>query len=212
MMRGAVAGASAQVEFVAAGAGVSDADGTISVPYPAGIAADQFLLLHIYAAATGTPTVDTPGGWTLLDEESAISVLFWKSATGGESGNQDVTYTADIGAIGRMHSFSHGSGVESVASATDASADTTVTAVDVTTLGGGRMAVQAIVVNNNTTVAAMTGESGADYTEAVAEYSAALSTLSLQVAEVSGAVAITGGTATVGTSSTDIVHGFAIKP
>jgi hypothetical protein len=214
------AASAAQVTFGAAGTGAAELSSTpIAVPFPTGIAAGHFLLLHVAVTGSGLVTITTPAGWTLIDSRadagaSFRSAVFWKSATGSESGNQDVTYAADGVAIGRMYRFSHGSGVEAASGSVDETADTTVSAVNVTTTVDLAMAVQCFFHGANTTIGAITGESGADYTEAVAEFASATASalLSCQVAQVATATAITGGSATAGASGAHIMHGFAIKP
>lgn len=214
----AAMGGSRQVTFGAAGTGAgADALTPVSVPYPASITAGMFLLLHVVAQASFGVAITEPSGWTTINSQNngdtVISKIFWKRATGAESGNQDVeVFVPDVGAIGRMYRFSHGSAIEAAGGAMDTSGDTTINAVDLTTTVAKTMAVQCFWHSANTTIAALTGESGADYTEAAAEFNDVLGTLSCQVAQVATPAAITGGTSTAGASGTHAMHGFAIKP
>lgn len=209
-----------QVTFLDAGSGAIEVpvSGTFQVPFPATVAAGNFLVLHIYLQDTTAPAVTTPSGWTAITSETG-SVLqghtFYKIATGAESGNLDVTCTADTFVAGRIYRFSHGSGVEGAASARLNPSNATMTCVAVTTLGVLRCAVQLFGANVNTTIGSVTGETNADYTEAVAEYATASGPviISCQTASIAAAVAITGGTATLGTAGAfRIRHGFAITP
>lgn len=211
-----------QVTFGDAGTGAgNDASSPIPVPYPSGISAGDFLLLHVVASnAIAAPTITTPsGGWALIDSRSDTglhkrSSIFWKTADGSETGSLDVSFGGSTNAIGRMYRFSHGSGVEAASGAFDTTGSNAfANVVSVTTTVAKALAVQCIWALQNTTVAAITGESGGDYTEAVAEFNdATLGVLSLQTAEMASAGLISGGTAALGVNSIDVVHGFAILP
>jgi len=204
--------------FIAAGAGGYEApvSGTLQVPYPASIIAGQFLLLHV-VAQDASPTISTPSGWTLIDSNSSVggtlSSVFYKRASGSESGNLDVTVTAGTRCGGRIYQFTRGTGTEATGSTAETASDSDITIQNVTTLGKLRLACQCLWVQNNTTMADISGESGANYTEAVAEYSNTGLTIGLQTAAVTSATAITGGTCAIGAATSNkIAHGFAIKP
>lgn len=208
--------------FLDAGTGAVEApvSGTLQVPFPATVAKGNFLLLHVVARDTVGPGVTTPSGWTATASRDstdgfARSSSFWKVADGTETGNLDVTCTADTHVTGRMYRFSHGSGVEAAAGANTDASDVGLTAVDVTTLGLARIAVQLFYAEVNTTVGNIAGESNADYTELVAEYSSATGPviLSAQGAAVETVVAITGGAATLASAGAYRIRlGLAIKP
>ena len=208
--------------FVDAGAGATEApvSVTLQVPYPATVVAGNFLLCQVYAVDTGVAaTVDLPAGWTGI--RSIVSAdgfarmrSFYKTADGTETGNLDVTTSGGDFSAGRIYRFSHGSAVEADSGTNTDSSGTGMTAVDLTTLGPNRRAVQLLGANVNTTIGDIAGESGADYTEAVAEYANAAGVIiSCQTALVPAAAAITGGSATLGSAGIyRIRHGFAIVP
>lgn len=215
------AGSLQQVAFIDAGTGGYEApvSGTLQVPYPATVAAGNFLVAHI-VAQDGSAAITGPAGWTLIGSNSSVgatlSNLYYKIADGTESGNLDVTVTAGIRCGGRIYRFNRGTGVEAHGTTQEIASDTTQPVVDVTTLGVKRLACQAMWCQPTTTVtiANITGESGADYTEAVAEFNGTANLmLSLQIATCAAISVITGGSATLGSAETNkITHGFAIKP
>ena len=88
------------------------------------------------------------------------------------------------------------------AGATTTSQDTSVTASDasVQTLGADRLALNFVAVDDDNAIAVFTGESGGDWTEAVAEYADGTGTdgaIQLQIAAMASAGTIDGGTASI---------------
>jgi hypothetical protein len=208
--------------FLDAGTGAIEApvSGTLQVPFPGTVAAGNFLILHVVAKDGATGAVTLPSGWTSSStrtstDTTVATLVAYKIADGTETGNLNVTCTAGTFAAGRIYRFSSGTGVEGngAAIATD-SAGTALNLFNVTTTGGNRLAVQLLSCNGNGVPGSATGESGADYTEAVAEYYSASGpvTLSCQVASVSTATAISGGSVSISSSAYRIRHGLAIKP
>lgn len=206
-----------QVTFGAAGAGANTSGGTLSLPYPSGIVSASFLLFHVYNGGTG---LTEPSGWSRIPTGLGAGTSpyhgYWRQAIGDETGNLDLTIGGAGIAVGRLYRFSHGIGVESPNDVSNVAGSTSSPAEDVTTLGKFRMAVQLMFGIANTTIGDCAGESGADYTEAVAEYAGAAPInfcMSCQVAQVPDPTAITGGAATFGASATSrSTIGFAIIP
>lgn len=208
--------------FVDAGSGAIEApiSGTFQLPYPATVANGNFLLAHVYAKDATTADISLPSGWTSVNFRASTDTLvysraFYKVADGTETGNLNVTATASAFVAGRMYRFSNGTAVEATGSANTDGSGTGLTCVDVTTLGSNRCAVQLFGAVVDQTVTNVSGETNADYTEAVAEYRSASGpvTLSCQVAAVTSAIAISGGSATLGGAGTYRQrHGFAIVP
>src|SRR3990167_5401183 len=97
--------------FIAAGAGAEADSADLSVPYPAGLEADDLLILHTFQRALGESAgAQTPADWTLLYEDDLggtgrFSSTFVKKATGSESGSLTVSPNAGYGNmwIGRMY-------------------------------------------------------------------------------------------------------------
>lgn len=227
MLLGVDTGGPPMPAFIDAGAGTAGSGGgTISPAYPAAIVAGQFLVLHLFLGDSGTPTAATPAGWTLADALPAGSSykqwLFWKVATGSESGTQAVTVSANIAQAARIYRFTSGSGIDAqgaigghlAASSTDLLAESLNT-----TLGPNRRALQLLAATVNTTISDITGELfGIDFTEAVAEFTTAQPVLiDLQTAPVATAQIVVGNgdafKATLGVAGTHrCSYGAAIAP
>ncbi len=92
---------------------------------------------------------------------------------------------------------------------------TTIADSGVTTLGDNRLALQFVFVNDDNALDAFTGQTGGDWTEAVAEYLTATGTdaaIGLQIATVASAGTIDGGTDAMAASDRWGVIGFALLP
>lgn len=203
--------------FVSAAAGQSGT-GNRTPSFPSPITAGQFLIIQVYANDTTAPAVTTPGGWTAAGAKPTGAVLakewlFWKVADGTESGTVSLTCSGDNMTAARIYLFSNGSGIEAAAGQLNTPSSTSLPAQDITTLGAQRLALQMFAAFVNTTVGNISGETGTDYTEAVAEFAAANVILSFQTGQVPSPTAITGGTATLGAAGIDRVsYGAAIIP
>lgn len=82
---------------------------SIDVAYPAGLANYDVAFLHINCTNgnVGTITINTPSGWTQVDQRVFAAdewshALFWKRLDGTESGNQTVTSSASVGTSGSL--------------------------------------------------------------------------------------------------------------
>lgn len=129
------------VAFRSAGARVSNGGTTVNIPFPAGLAAGDLLLIEVFTAGGGS-ILTTPSGWTLsvgkitfTGPSGAYGYVLTKIATGSESGTQAVVFNASfLGGI--MSAFS---GVDTTtpvdvsASATLATSGTSAVAPSVTT-------------------------------------------------------------------------------
>lgn len=198
---------------------VSALDGTTTPAFPATVVQGNFLLLHVALSDSTSPTVTTPTGWTAIGGFPAGASVtkqfaYYKVADGTETGSESVTITNDAGGASRIYRFSSGSGAEAADGSRTAASSTSMPATDVTTLGNNRLVCQLFAAWTNTTIGDITGETGTDYTEAVAEYANALPVLiQLQTGQMAIMGSITGGTATLGAASTNrLSYGFAIKP
>lgn len=216
-----------QPTFAAAGAGTTSLSGTegqIDVAYPTGIASGTPLFAHIRSNnSTSDGNIATPSGWTSVNQQSLVgaglrSAVFWKIASGSESGTETFieNATTPTGMVGRMYRFSNGVSIEGASGAATAASATNLDAVALTTLGNLRLALQFFAASVNNTIGNITGETNADYTEAIAEYATSTPfacVLSLQVAAIPTAVAITGGSATLGASGSNrFRHTCALVP
>ena len=210
-----------QVTYVGAGAG---ADITVTPPlnvaFPTGLQANDLLLMQITVRdLVNAPT--TPSGWTLLYGPDATTLgrqwIFSMFATGTETGNQVVDVgVVNIVKIGRMYAFRNvalssfteggGFGTGTVAA---------ISAQAVTTTGVKRLAVSFVFVNDDNAVGSFTGETGGDWTEAVAEYttvSGADGCIQLQNATMASAGTISGGSYAMAAADPWGVRAFALIP
>lgn len=222
ILAGMIGGAKAMPTYVGAGSGNQEVpvSGTLQVPYPASVSAGQGLIMAIYQQDTVASSITTPSGWTLVGSVTIAAnqvqlAVYFKIAAGTEGGtNQDVTCVADVFSLGRMIQLSGGSGVEAAGTASTNASATNLDCVNVTTLGANRVAVQVFgAYGASTTVGDISGESGANYAAPVAEYTPGQGILDFQIASVTSAAAITGGSATLGASrSARCRVGFAVVP
>lgn len=144
--------------FGAAGTYLTGASGTsAAIPVPSGVTADQIILAHLYIESTATVT--PPAGFTEAGA-SPISAtgpgahtlrVFWKRATGADSGTYSFTWTGSAyregsaqrytGCITSGSPFDTGAGAPN--SAQRSSDATTTPAVSLTTQGVDRLLVWA---------------------------------------------------------------------
>lgn len=88
--------------FVAAGSYGNASSTSVSPGYPAGIAANDILILHVHLDdGLGNASISSVGtGWTLIDSEAlandSTAGLYWRRATGSESGTITVTASEDV--------------------------------------------------------------------------------------------------------------------
>jgi hypothetical protein len=174
------------VAYKSAGAGVSTetSGAALSPQCPATVDAGDVLIAHVFWEGT-TTAPSTPGGWTLLYGPAVIETtiarhwIFGMIAAGTEDGAAvafgNPAVTTQRGA--RIYSFS-GRTSGTIEEITDKFSDTSH-ATDpqmpaVTTSQAGSLAVAFIAQNDNNTAGNATGATGGTWTEAVAEYVAAL--------------------------------------
>jgi len=205
--------------YINAGAGASATTSPVAVPYPTGITAGNLLILQVSVRnLTSVPT--DPSGWTLLygPDTSGTSVRQWiygKIADGTESGDLSLAHDASIVVAARIYLFRSvlGTSYTEGGSTTNISGSIVYDA-GVTTSGANRLAVNFVAISdNNTGITAFVGETGGDWTEAVAEYSFATGldgTLQLQTAAMVSSGTIDGGSYTMQAADAGIIRGFAL--
>ena len=178
-----------------AGASTETSGAALSPLCPAVVDANDILIAHVFWEGTASAP-NTPGGWTLLHGPAVIETsvarhwVFGKIAAGTEDGaavafgNPAVTTQR----AARVYSFSGyvgGSITDLVRGFAETSHATDPQMPTVTTTQAGALAVALVAQNDNNTTGNATGESGGDWTEAVAEYSVALTpgfTIQIQTA------------------------------
>jgi hypothetical protein len=211
-----------QVAFVSAGAGSArEGDGTNDpLPtYPAGLQANDLILLQVMVSDTST-TPTTPAGFTLLFGPDSTGAgrqwIYYKFATGTESGELRVSVSGSVMSMARMYAFRY----VSLSSFTEGGSfysetGPTILACSVTTTGSGRLAVSFVFVNDNNNVHHFTGETGGNWMEAVSEFQYdgnTDGTLQLQIATMASAGTISGGSYTMSYSDPWGVRAFALIP
>jgi uncharacterized repeat protein (TIGR02543 family) len=208
------------VTFVSAGTG-SGTTGNPTPAYPSSLQANDLILLQVTVRDTSNaPT--TPSGFTLLYGPDSTGTgrqwIYYRFATGSESGTITVTISGSNCKIARMYafrnvalsSFTEGGGFGSGSS-------NTISAQSVATTGTGRLAVSFVFVNNDNDVGSFTGETGGDWTETVSEFQTTAGSdgcVQLQTATMTGAGTISGGSYYMGLFNSDPwgVRAFALIP
>jgi len=183
-----------------------NATGTLNVPYPSSLVRNDLLVLHVSCRNT-TMTVDTPTDWTPIFSAAGAGstttgrhYAFYKRSEGTESGNLGVTFGTDAAVCkaGRMYFFRNVDVVTPTeGGSTSKATGTTVTAVSLVTSGDDRLGLHFLYVTDDNAVASFTGESGGDWTEAVAEFTTTQGSdacMQLQTAGLAAATTISGGT------------------
>ncbi len=173
---------------------------------PATVDAGDILIAHVYWEGT-TTTPSTPANWALLSGPHVIETtisrhwVYGKIADGTEDGAA-VAFGAPAVTTqraARIYSFAGrvGGVIQDVVNGfAHQSHASDATAPSVTTTEDGNLAVLLVGQNDNNAFGNFTGESGGDYTEAVAEYTVALTpglSLGIQTAAMATAGTITGG-------------------
>lgn len=104
--------------------------------------------------------------------------------------------------------FENGAGVTDF----DTGTGTSIGDAGVTTSGSDRLAINFLALESSQAIGSFTGETGGDWTEAVAEYSGTTMTLQVQTAAKASAGTLDGGTYTVGASTTWLSISTALLP
>lgn len=207
-----------QVTYVSAGTG-SGTTGNPTPAYPAGLQANDLVLLQVTVRDT-TTTPTTPTGFTLLYGSDSTGTgrqwVYYKFSDGTESGTITITIGSTVCKAARLYAFRNvatSSFIEGGGFGTGTGA--TISAQSVTTTDVQRLAVSFVFVNDNNVVASFTGETGGDWTEAVAEFRTSAGSdgcLQLQTATMASAGTISGGSYTMSAADPWGVRAFALIP
>lgn len=150
--------------FRNAGAEVIVAGTALNVPVPAGVAADDIILVVMSLDTATVPT--PPAGFTQASNSGANAAgiyqrVFWKRATGADSGTYNFTATGAANptavALRFAGCISSGTPLEATTSASNTSASTSTPAVSATTTGPDRLWVWNGQGNANTTYSTLSG-------------------------------------------------------
>jgi hypothetical protein len=206
------------VAFGAAGTGASGSATTIAPSFPAGISAGHLLVCSVLIAAAETMT--TPSGWTLMsgpdDFSGARCYLLARIADGSEAGTQTLSFSGSAFKQARIVSFTGNSTVsvdEAIESeGVSSGADSSVEMRSVTTTVADALAAALTHSDSTSAVGNATGESGGDWTEAVAEYQTGIAQIQLQTAAMASPGTISGGSFSIGTGTIWLQYAFAVVP
>jgi hypothetical protein len=209
---------SSQVTFQAAGDG-SGTTGNPTPNYPSGLQTNDLILLQVTVRdTTNIPT--TPTGFTLLygpDYTDRVRQwIYYKFATGSESGTITINIGGNSGKTARMYTFrnvdpSSFTEGENFGSGTQR----TIYAQSVTTTDTNRLAVSFVFVSDDNAVDSFTGETGGDWTEAAPEFTTSAGsdgTIQLQTATMASVGTISGGSYYMSNNDRWGVRAFALKP
>jgi hypothetical protein len=205
------------VTYIEAGAGVtaiSGADPAPAIPTTNQAADDLLIIQAAYSNDPLADTISTPTDWTLLygpdDAPDGVvfdtrQYLFGRIDTGSLSGT--VTLTVSGSAVttrARIYRF-RGTATSSYTESGSylEAADASIEIPSVTTSAADGLAVAFVHIADDNAVASATGETGGDYTEAVAEYLTTTGNdgcLQLQIAAMASAGTISGGIISMGAS------------
>jgi len=213
-------------EMVRPCSGTAAATGSLSVPYPPGIQANDRILLQLGIRNNGdTPT--TPAGFSVLfsadaDGGTSRQYVYCHDADGTETGNLTLTITgsADVH-IARMYLFRRTAACASLyeAAGLAQSFDPNVPAVNVTTTGNYRLGVAFVALGgggaSNPVPVSFTNEHGGDWISQAWTKSTLGNhqTIQLQIAPLPATGTISGGNYNIGVPGTENINrSFALLP
>lgn len=213
--------------WIAASAAVSAIDdpcagfvATMALTYPATISAGDILVVIVNA--NSSDTADVVGGLTgysAIYENGAGTgryVSAWyKVADGSEDGgslNCTVTFsgTTNSRCLSQIHQFAAGT-VDLTVGAANSGTSSTPGFASTTTNAVNSLAVGIMWFNTSTTINSHVGETGGDWTEAVAEATSAGNGIQVQTATMASVGTISGGNSSLGISTTWRNYTFAIE-
>ena len=207
-----------QVTFVSAGAG-SGTTGNPKPKYPSGMQSGDLILLQVTVQDTST-TPTTPDGFTALYSAESTSAgrqwIFYKFATGTEPNSLTISIPGSVTKMARMYAFNNVSLLNFVEDGSFGSGtDSTINAQSVTTSSDSRLAVSFVFVSDNNNVGSFVGETGGDWIEAVSEFKTSSGSdgcMQLQIAEMTTAGQLNGGSYTMSESDPWMIRAFALVP
>ncbi len=190
------------------------------VTLPGTIVAGDIIVILVGARVfSGTiDSIDTPSGYTLGASHgvggTTAASYFYKVADGTEDGTT-VTTSGTFNSffmLGGAQAYvfnNSGTGGFHAVGGTNSGTGTSATIASVVTTEANELAVALLYTTLSTTPGSATGETGGDYTEAVAEDSPQ-PTLQIQTAQMASAGTISGGAITIGSTEWK-TFSFALK-
>ncbi|MCS7113905.1 MAG: hypothetical protein N3F10_04445 [Candidatus Bathyarchaeota archaeon] len=210
-----------QITFVSSGAGSGTTQVQLTPSYPPNLLAGDLILLQIVIWDSSI-SISAPSGFTHLytDKNETISwqqLIFYKNATGSESGTVTINVGGNALKMARMYAFRN---VDILCEGKNfkSGQSTRVDAPSVTTLGPKRLAVAFVSIKDDVAVGDFTGETGGNWTEQTGEYRFKSGNdrgcLQLQSAALENIGTISGGYLYTGTQKPPAwgVSAFALVP
>lgn len=212
--------------FRSQAAAATSASTTVAPAYPAGLAADDILILAVNFSGDGV-TVTTPADFTQIGNTETfaedpstndmMSAVYWKRATGSESGNLTVTRSGVGGGasffgaalLAYQDALDSGDPTEAISDVTDATSPYTMGGI--TTLGPNRRVISVFCVDDNE---ARTSGPESGWANRVAFLSGTGTDGTIVVDDAEQASAGSPTNNTFGTTSDQGagIHAFALKP
>lgn len=208
-----------QVVLLSAGTG-SGTTGNPTPAYPTGLQANDLIMMQVTVRDTST-TPTTPAGFTLLYGPDSSGTgrqwIYYKFATGSESGTLTVTIGNSACKVARMYAFRNvalSSFTEGTVYGSNAGS-TTISAQSVATSGNGRLAVSFVLTTYSNTVPAFSGQTGGTWAVGDTGFtttSGSRGSVQLETATMATGGTISGGSCSIGTSASWGVRAFALVP
>jgi hypothetical protein len=211
---------------VASNADICTLIATNTLDYPPTIAAGDILLVIFNANSTGgaEPSVFgmSDAGWSLIHDSGAGTGryvgVYGKIAVGTEgSGTVDSTMsfasTPTTRFLSVMYQFtgSGTGGIDTSVGGATSGTSTTPSFASTTTNAANSLAIGITWANVSTTIGSNTGETGGDWTETAAEHTSPGNLIQVQTANMASIGTISGGTSTLGSSTTWYRYTFALE-
>jgi len=185
---------------------------TINVAYPSTINANDILILQVFGYATTSFT--TPTGWTEIDtiqQDDKTFSLFWKRASGSESGSETVSCADSCDLFGHIYAFSNCAvSVTPYESYTyNAATSNSLTIPSISTNGIERLAVafynvcgylNPTLTTNYTEIASVGSRTGQD------------GVMEAHLQEIATASTVSADNSTIGNVKTHVEHVLALIP
>ncbi|MEM2815700.1 MAG: hypothetical protein QW056_00405 [Candidatus Bathyarchaeia archaeon] len=163
-----------QITFVSSGTGSGATQGQLTPSYPPNLQAGDLILLQIVVWDSAI-SISTPIGFTHLytdknETNSWQQWIFYKNATGFESGTVTITIGGNALKMARMYAFRNVDICISEGKNFKSGQSTRVYAPSVTTSGPKRLAIAFVSIKDDVAVSSFTGETGGDWIEQTEEY------------------------------------------
>jgi hypothetical protein len=209
-----------QVTFQQAGTGSASASlGSLAPAYPvAGLNSGDLFIMFLWSKASFTTNLATFSDWVPAIFGTVGTDFYWgiyyKIASGAESGNVTVGFTTDPATVKMARIFRFRNTVNPSFSnhTIGFGTDNTIELPTISATQGNSLLVSFIAVGDDNTIAAATGATGATYTEPTPEFTTSAGTdgcLGINIATIPSATTVSGGVINMGNGSSDPWFAFS---